>query len=631
VIRPRLRRTRSTAGTRFGPAGLLHATGSRLRAAAVVLALVTPTWTALALEVDELDHEHAWTLGSLAVEGAHAVDRSEVLAALITQPRPWWARWRSFPELDPIAFRQDVERVQALYRRRGHYQAVVHATATVDADGHTVHVVLAIEEGPAVQVADVQVLVEGERAPGHDTLVETLPVRRGVPFDESFYDKAQATLRRAYRDAGYARVTVDKHARVDLDTHEATVTYRIASGPKCVFGGVRIDGTQRVEPDVVRAEVAFHRGEPFREDALDRTRKALLEMQLFLTVRVEEKPGTSEVVDVEIDVREAPPRDVRLGLGYDTEEGPRGIAGWRHYNFFGGGRQLGVTVRGSQIQQSAFVDFLQPHWPTPGGRFRLLLGHELQDEDSYDLMRSSFSPRLEYRRDDRLTAFLFYRLEYDQLDDVPLAVQVALPFGAPQETILSGIGAGVDAVFADDPIDPTRGVVFDVSVEGVGLGGDVHLVRALVETSAYHQLGVAQLFGAARIRLGLVNPIAGDDEVPLFERFYSGGSNSVRGYERRHVGPLADGDPIGGRSLAEMSVEVRRVIVGDLGGAVFVDAGALGLDGDRFAFDDLQLGTGVGLRYRSPVGPIRVDLGFPLDRPRGDAAWQVHVSIGRAF
>jgi outer membrane protein insertion porin family/translocation and assembly module TamA len=608
----------------------MQGTGSRLRAPVLALALAIPAW-ALALEVEELDAEHPWVLGSLSVEGTHAVDRGEVLAVLITRPRPWWAPWRSLPDFDPIAFRQDVERVQAFYRRRGHYQAVVHATATVDADGRTVQVVLAVEEGPAVRIGEVQVLVEGERATSLDALIETLPVRRDEPFDESEYDKAHAMLRRAFRDAGYARVSVAKHARVDLDTHEATVTYRIASGPKCVFGGVRVDGTRRVEPDVVRAEVTFRRGEPFREEALDKTRKALLEMQLFLTVRVEEEPGTGEVVDVRIDVREAPPRDIRLGLGYDTEEGPRGIASWRHYDFFGGGRQLGVTARGSLIQQSAFVDFIQPHWPMPAGRFRLLVGYELQDEESYNLSRSSLSPRLEWRWDDHLTAYVFYRLEYDQLDDVPVPVQVALPFGAPRESILSGVGVGVDAVFADDPIDPTRGMVFAASVEGVGLGGDVHLVRVLTETSVYHPLGVAKLFGAARLRLGLVNPIAGDDEVPLFERLYSGGSNSVRGYERRHVGPLADDDPIGGRSLAEMSVEIRRVIVGDFGGAVFLDAGAVGLEGDRFALDDIQLGTGFGVRYRSPVGPIRLDLGFPLDRPRDDASWQVHVSIGRAF
>jgi len=113
---------------------------------------------------------------------------------------------------------------------------------------------------------------------------------------------------------------------------------------------------------------------------------------VFHTVLVEEEPGTSDVVDVRVDVREAPPRDVRLGIGYDTDTGPRGIAGWRHYDFLGGGRQLGVTVRGSEIKQSAAIDFLQPHWPGASNRGRLLAAYQLQDEDSYDLMRSSFSP-----------------------------------------------------------------------------------------------------------------------------------------------------------------------------------------------------------------------------------------------
>ncbi len=119
--------------------------------------------------------------------------------------------------------------------------------------------------------------------------------------------------------------------------------------------------------------------------------------------------------------------------------------------------------------------------------------------------------------------------------------------------------------------------------------------------------------------------------MPLFERFYAGGSGSVRGYERRHVGPLAGGDPIGGRTLVETSAELRRAIAGKLGGALFVDAGQVGLADDRLPVDDLAVGVGFGLRYGSPVGPIRVDLGFPLDRPRGDAPWQVHVSLGRAF
>src|SRR5262249_26236755 len=155
-------------------------------------------------------------------------------------------------------------------------------------------------------------------------------------------------------------------------------------------------------------------------------------------------------------------------------------------------------------------------------------------------------------------------------------------------------------------------------------GGDVHLIRGVAQGAVYYPLGFWGLFGAARVRLGVVKPIAGDDQVPLFERFYAGGTGSVRGYERRHVGPLADGDPIGGRTLVETSAELRRTIVGKLGGALFVDAGQVGLHDDQLP-GDLQVGVGFGMRYSSPVGPIRLDIGFPLEKPPGDQAWQLSV------
>lgn len=608
------------AGTAAGP----------VRMGVVALLMLLGVSRTFARSLDELEPDRPWVVGTLTIRGAEAVDAEDVRGVVTTRARPWWAFWRTRPALDPLTLREDLERVRALYRSRGHYQAVVSGDVTVADDGETVDVVLTIAEGVPVRVAGVSVGVEGIRLPDHVAIVAGLPIRPGAVFEERDYDAARLALRRAYRDAGYARVDVQKHARVDLDTHAVTVAYTVVSGQPCVFGTVRVTGTQDRDPAIVTAETAFRPGEPFREKALERTRARLQATHLFHTVLVEEDPGTSAVVDVHVDVREAPPRDVRLGIGYDTDTGPRGIAGWRHYDFLGGGRQLGVTVRGSAIEQSGAVDFLQPHWPGLDNRGRLLLAHQRQDEDSYDLMRSSFTPRIEWDPRTDVTTFAFLRLEYDQLSKVPRAVSRALPGASPRRSILSGIGLGIDAIFADDPLDPQRGVAGALTAEVVGLGGDVHLARVLAEGSVYHPLGVLGLLGAARLRLGVMTPIAGDDEVPLFERFYAGGANSVRGYERRHVGPLADGDPIGGRSLVELSVEIRRAIIGDLGGAVFVDAGQVGLD-ETPPLDDLKVGAGVGLRYRSPVGPIRVDLGFPLDRPRGDQAWQVHVSIGRAF
>jgi outer membrane protein insertion porin family/translocation and assembly module TamA len=596
---------------------------------ALVLGLVA--MRAGAVPLDALDPDQPPALKRLEVRGTDALSTSDVTDVMVAQPRPWWALWRDWPPLDPPALGEDVDRIRALYRRSGYYETAVTADVTLDPDGKTAAVVVTIDEGVPVRIADVAVTLEGDRVPTYDAVVADLPLHQGEVFRQLDYDAARGRLRRAYRDAGYARVVVDKRARVDLDTHEVAVTYALESGPTCVFGAVTVTGTTNLDPEIVRAEVAFKPGDPFRDKALERTRTQLQATRLFQVFRVEEEPGTGNVVDVHIDVHEAPPHDVRVAVGYDTDEGPRIIAGWRHYNFMGGGRQLGFTARASQIELSAAADLLQPHWPTPSSRTRLILAQQQEDEDSYDLARSSVSPRLEWQPNPDLTAFVFDRAEYDALTNVPDAVLRALPHGAPRHSIVSGLGVGVDLVHADDALDPTRGFTLAATLDGAGLGGDVHLVRAVAQSAGYYPLGFWGLFGAARLRLGIVKPIAGDDQVPLFERFYAGGTGSVRGYERRHVGPLAGGDPIGGRTLVETSVELRRTIVGKLGGALFADAGQVGLRDDRLPIDDLQVGVGFGVRYKSPVGPIRIDLGFPLDRPAGDAVWQLSVSLGRAF
>jgi outer membrane translocation and assembly module TamA len=231
-----------------------------------------------------------------------------------------------------------------------------------------------------------------------------------------------------------------------------------------------------------------------------------------------------------------------------------------------------------------------------------------------------------------VTGFASYRIEYDSLSDVPSAVRRSLPGVAPQNSILSGLGFGADWNATDDLLDPVRGFVLSTTIEPVGgfLAGDVTFIRAVAETRVYQPL-VARLGAAARFRVGAADPLGSDEEIPLFERFYAGGINSVRGYERRRVGPLVDDDPVGGRTLVEASLELRHPITESVGGAVFLDAGQVALDSFDFPFDDLRYGTGFGVRYKSPVGPLRVDLGFPVEPPAGDPHWQVHLSLGAAF
>ena len=170
-------------------------------------------------------------------------------------------------------------------------------------------------------------------------------------------------------------------------------------------------------------------------------------------------------------------------------------------------------------------------------------------------------------------------------------------------------------------------------VEQVGgpLGGDFNFLKLLWEARHYREI-YSRTVLAGRLKLGVADPTGHNDEVPLFERFYAGGANSVRGYGRHRLGPLSTSDdPVGGRSVIEGALELRYRFSDQIGGAVFLDFGQVSLHSFSVPVDDLRFALGFGVLYATPVGPLRLDLGFPLDPPHGDQPWQVHFSIGQFF
>ncbi len=587
-----------------------------------------------AVQVASLDPLAAWRLRRLAIEGAQHVGARELRSAMATRARPWFALWRGWPPFDPLVFAADLERIATVYRRRGYYRAAIAHELAVDSDTRLVSATIRIEEHDPVRVASVTI----ERPPPEDSpcaaaVAEvSIPVTAGAIFTEAEYERGRLALLGACREAGHARARVEKGAVVDPLEGTAQVRYRVLPGPTCRFGKTVVDGLTSLASDVVLREVAWAPGEPFDPRLLDETRRRLLALRLFRSVRLDEEGGEAPQVDVRIVALEGPSREVRLGAGYETDEGPRGIASWRDYNFLGEARQLGVTARGSASRRTLAADFLQPHWPSPQSRLRLVFLQEQQAEDSYTLLLSRLAPRLEWDLTPRVSAFLFYRAELDLLTDVPRAVRRALPGGAPSNTVLSGFGIGLDWNGTDSLVDPSRGWAGRLAIEPVGglLGGETSFVRAVADFRAYVPLP-ARIVAATRWRVGTAEPYGDTPVVPLWERFYAGGADSVRGYARRRVGPLAANDPIGGQSLLELSAELRRPITDRIGMAVFIDGGQVARGSRSYEWSAMQWGTGTGLRLSTPVGPVRADLGFPLDRRGDDTAWQVYLSIGQSF
>jgi outer membrane protein assembly complex protein YaeT len=600
-----------------------------------LLGLMLPARPALAVPVDELDVGRDWRLSKLSLRGTDAVSRRALRAEMLTRTRPWYTFWRAHPIFDPVTFAADLERLRHHYRRRGYYRARVTHDIEAEPDRDAVVAVVSIDEGPPVRVTAVDVTFGGDEPGGAAAarLRAGLPLAPGQVFTEDAYNEAVAYLRRDYRERSYARVQVEKHAAIDVAAGSAAVTYRVESGPPCVFGDVadvEIAGTEAVDPTIVRREIAFESGETFDERLLARTRRNLENLKLFGSVGITEV-ATDERIDLRIQVKEQPPREVRLGVGFDTEELLRGSAAWTHYNFLGGARQLQFSIRASTLQRTITAGILQPHFPLHDSRTNVLFSQGQQDEEPFTLERTRVSPRIDWYVTPALTAFVFHRFEYFELRDVNDLIPAVLPGVAPGSGVLSGLGAGLDWNALDDPVNPTRGWAATASVEPVGefLGGDSSFVRLQWEGRGYRPL-VGRLTGAVRLRLGTADPVGSSQEIPIFERFFSGGLNSVRGYGRWRIGPII-GDPVGGRTRVEFTTELRHPITKSVAAVAFVDGGQVSVRSYDFPFDELQYGFGVGARYVSPIGPVGLDVGFPDDPPSGDAPWQIHVSLGALF
>lgn len=591
--------------------------------------------SAAAVSIADLDPSRQWKVDRIELPGNLAFPNDELKNAMVTKERPWYRFWQERPAFDPVTFESDLERLRRYYEARGYYGTEVIYDLDIDTDRETVGVRLAIREGQPVLISEIDVEVAGsEQMQNPPPLPDTLPIKRDDIFREAEYQKAEQALRTALLDKGYAHVKTERKAEVDLDERRARIRYSIQPGPEAKFGETEIKGLEAVAPEVVSRELTYQAGETYSLEKVVESREKLLALDLFGTVKVgpAEMTGTPVVVPMAVEVGEKSHREIRIGLGYGTEDQFRTQFEWRHLNWLGGGRRLSLVAKYSAIVVSGAINFVQPHFLTPRTQGIMTLSHDQEDEETYLRNVSRFAPRLDHRFSSTLTGFVGYRAEYDKLNDVAPATIQSLG-AVRREGFLSGPTAGLVWNTSDDPFNPKKGEVISLAVDQAGAiwGGAYSFYKISAEAKKYIDIGWQTVF-ASRLKIGLADAIGADENLPLFERFYAGGEKSVRGYGRRRLGPLtASDDPLGGLSLIEGSLELRRPIWKELNGALFIDFGQVSTRRFDLPVNNLQFSGGFGLSYATPVGPIRLDVGFPFKPPRGDKPWQVHFSIGAYF
>jgi translocation and assembly module TamA len=635
---------------------------------------------------------------AIVLEGVKSFDPDAIVGKLATQAPtpgegPFGFLTKAGQRLDPDALAVDKRRVEAWFRSRGYYDARVVDTRLVPDGAGRVKVVLRVNEGDPVRVRSLTISGLEDTAPARAKLGR-LPLREGQVFTEADYDATRAQIDSALKTTGYATGEVVQSAHVLPSEHAVDVSYVVRPGTRYRFGPIFVAGSATVSRERIRdqAEVEIHQGDFYDETKLPRAQARVFDLGVFAGVRVTRGTPNAEraVIPIVVAVREAPFRTIRAGPGIAIEATrweARGTAGWTHRNFFGDLRRVDTELRVGYAwlptlltrTKEGFVGQLTLGYRQPAAIGRSVdiatrLEIERGLESGYDFWSQRIQIAFPLRIAPRWSLVPSYNVEVYELSNVPppsttaggvTAENPLLENCTREICLLSYFEQRIAWDGRDNPVNTRRGVYVSFSVqEGTNVSGyGYRYLRLFPEIRGFLPLGPRVVL-ASRARVGALIPVKQEGEPPIIARFYSGGPVSMRGYYTQRLSPMILQEnefvPVGGNGLADGSIELRYGLGGGWGSAFFLDAGNVSAPSgsptaylDALKLADLQLALGLGLRYTTPFGPVRLDIGVRLptdfsagvpfnDRfptvpayddtpPHREPIVAIHFSIGDAF
>lgn len=538
-------------------------------------------------------------------------------------------------------------RIDAALRSRGYYDARISATvegrpineaAALDAidarpENEPVSFAFDVATGPRYRIAEVAI-----RPPGSQTSLPAidraaLGLAPGDPADATAILGAQDRLVAELRKQGYALASIERDVVVNHATRQATVTFVADTGPLARMGPVRFSGTDKVDTVWLQRRVPFEEGEPYDPGKVDALRGRLTSLGVFNAVRIRSASALDANGELPIDVEltDRPQRSIGFGVAYETQLGFSVSGFWTHRNLFGQAESLRLTAELTHIGEGlAILDtgfafraaFRKPDfWLSQqdmrveaAGLREVLNAYTRNAVTAYAGFDRTFSPRWQARL------------------GISGEISRITRNGITMDYRLVGLPLSVLYNRANSDLDPTRGYRVDLEVTPWVYSADFFTVMRLTGRN-YLDLGEpGRTVLATRASLG-TEPAVSIGGIPPDKLFYAGGGGSVRGFVYQSAGPRDNfNNPLGGASVIEASVELRQRIGESWGAVAFVDAGSA----YPYFFPDFSLyaprvGAGLGVRYYTDFGPVRLDVGLPLNRRSGDPPFGVYVSLGQAF
>ncbi len=566
------------------------------------------------------------TIDRIVIEGAKGLSEKQVKGVMQTQERQYFI-------LRGVVHRQrldqDVDLITQLYNDNGYIQARVESTdVQVDRARARVTIKIVVVEGSQFSVGSVD--VTGANVLPAEEVRRQIRLKPGEVFSKAKVRETINGITALYGAIGRASADVIPVTSQDTAARKVNLTIEITEGPEVFVERINIGGNVRSAEKILRREIPMAEGDLFTSQKLERARQRLVNLGYFETVKATTTTGSSkDKIIVNIDVVERPTGLFSLGGGFSSVDGFLGTVDLSQRNFLGKGWEVFLRLRGGASTQQGTVGFTEP-WlfdrPLSAG-FDLFNNRRVYTDYTVESLGGDI--RLSHPFLDFSRWHLNYRLTRDRISDVSADASEVLR-REEGDRITSLVEGALTRDTRDYFAAPTKGSRASLIADVAGLGGDSKFVKLIGDVSYFHPVLWGTIL-AGRVEGGYGFGL-GDSDLPLFERFYLGGPNSIRSRKYRQISPVdSSGTRIGGTSEALLNLEYIVPVGFGIRLATFFDAGNVYGYTKDFDLTDTREAAGLGVRWQSPFGPIRLDWGYNLDRRKGESSNQFHFSVGSPF
>jgi outer membrane protein assembly complex protein YaeT len=534
----------------------------------------------------------------------------------------------------------DIRDIKTLYQKEGFLNVDIRVKKHPAKKESDVNLSFVITENTPVLTGKVRFLIYTDSEGGKndiDSLINEQknlsPLQEGTRFRDAEVEDIQIKITKLLMDHGYPDPEIQYDLYLKNNEHLVDVEYSVITGMESKLGEIRISGNEYIDENLIQKQLSIKPGDLFSQSELEKNQSRVQQLGVFEFVSVKnilrEKDKKSNTLPIEIHVRELPRWSVKTGAGYGIDERIRLSTTIRRQPFLGNVRYAILTLKYSYLEPYHInLKITQPAILTPQSTLSLNPFARKEHEKAYDLERFGISTTLRQNLSVYSQTFINYTFERNQLELNENVTDVFILTNTYYNK--SKISWGISTDHSTPLFFPDKGFFASLLTTFSGLpGSEYHYVSALTDIRKFQRIS-DRLVLATRLKTGMMKAVMGDRITPIEERFYAGGSNSIRGFLRNDLSPKNENDiSVGGNSYLEASLEFRERIFKSFYGVLFMDLGNVWEEYNSFDLTNLAWAPGIGIRFSTPIGPLRFDVAYPLDQPDGKIRF--HFSFGQAF